>query len=74
MDYDLFGKLVGDSRWSYDGLLPFFRRTESHFDAQADPQQHGFGGPISSAFATSREYTLSKVLKEAYLSNRFTPE
>ncbi|KIW31180.1 uncharacterized protein PV07_02848 [Cladophialophora immunda] len=28
VDYDRWGKLVGDARWSYDGLLPYFERTE----------------------------------------------
>lgn len=45
-DYDLWGKLVGDDRWSYNGLLPYFRRTEHHHDSNANPNQHGFEGPI----------------------------
>ena len=27
-DYDRWGSLVGDQRWSYDGLLPYFEKTE----------------------------------------------
>ena len=59
--------MANDKRWSYDGLLPYFRKTESHHDAQADPHQHGFGGPIHSTPALGRTYPLTKQLKEAYL-------
>ena len=60
-DYDLWGKMVNDRRWSYDGLLPYFRKTESHHDPQADPHQHGFHGPIHStpASSNSNEYFCS---------------
>lgn len=58
--------MVNDERWSYDGLLPYFRKTESHHDAQADPHQHGFDGPIHSTPALGRTYPLTKQLKEAY--------
>ena len=59
--------MVNDKRWSYDGLLPYFRRTENHHDPQADPHQHGFDGPIHSTSALDRTYPLTKQLKEAYL-------
>ncbi|KAL8947727.1 MAG: hypothetical protein Q9222_006023 [Ikaeria aurantiellina] len=67
-DYDLWGKLVNDKRWSYDGQLPYFRKTETHHDPKADPHQHGFNGPIHSTPALGRTYPLTKNLKEAYLS------
>ena len=66
-DYDLWGKIVNDKRWSYDGLLPYFRKTESHHDPRADPHQHGFDGPIHSTSALDRTYPLTAQLKEAYL-------
>lgn len=44
-DYDWWAERVGDSRWSYKELLPYFRRTESHYDPNGDPEQHGFQGP-----------------------------
>lgn len=37
--------MVGDDRWSYEGLLPYFKKSEHHFDPSADPNQHGFEGP-----------------------------
>ena len=65
-DYDLWGRLVNDKRWSYDGLLPYFRKTENHHDPHADPHQHGFHGCISSTAALDRTYPLTAQLKEAY--------
>ena len=59
--------MVNDKRWTYDGLLPYFRKTENHHDPQADPHQHGFDGPIHSTPALGRTYPLTKHLKEAYL-------
>lgn len=67
VDYDLWGKIVHDKRWTYDGLLPYFRKTETHHDPQADPHQHGFDGPIHSSPALGRTYPLTKQLKEAYV-------
>lgn len=59
-DYDLWASLVGDSRWSYQGLLPYFRKLEHHFDPSADPEVHGFGGSIKteSVSSTGRRYPL----------------
>lgn len=31
-DYNLWADIVGDKRWSYQGQLPYFRRTEHHHD------------------------------------------
>lgn len=66
-DYDLWADIVGDKRWSYDGLLPYFRKTENHHDPQnADPQQHGFEGPIYTT-ASERNYPLRQLLREAFV-------
>ncbi|KAI4921053.1 uncharacterized protein J4E92_008038 [Alternaria infectoria] len=52
-DYDEWARDVDDPRWSYDGLLPYFKRTERHFDPDADPSQHGHDGPMHTASVTS---------------------
>lgn len=52
-DYDEWAKEVKDDRWSYNGLLPYFRRSEKHFDPKGDPAQHGFDGPVVTASVTS---------------------
>lgn len=65
-DYDHWSKIVGDSRWSYKGMLPYFRKTETHYDPQGDPTQHGFEGPIHTAGISgsnpNRKYPLREPL------------
>ncbi|PSN68092.1 putative glucose dehydrogenase [Corynespora cassiicola Philippines] len=60
LDYDAWARKVNDQRWSYQGLLPYFKRTERHFDTNADPVQHGFDGPIhtASVSASGRKFPL----------------
>jgi choline dehydrogenase-like flavoprotein len=48
-DYDEWARVVGDDRWSFKGLLPFFRRTEHYLDNKADPELYGFNGPMHIA-------------------------
>ncbi|GLA30286.1 hypothetical protein AnigIFM63326_008490 [Aspergillus niger] len=69
-DYDLWASLVGDSRWSYHGLLPYFRKLEHHFDPFADPEVHGFEGPIKteSVSSTGRRYPLRQLVQEVWNS------
>ena len=43
-DFRAWSDITGTLRWSYEGLLPAFRRTES-FSGGAS-QQHGDGGPL----------------------------
>ncbi|MCJ1439475.1 hypothetical protein MMC27_008869 [Xylographa pallens] len=69
-DYDEWAQLVGDDRWSYKAMLPFFRRSEHHLDVHADPQTHGFDGPIHVASITGsdpkRLYGLRNPVKAAF--------
>ena len=46
--------------------MPYFRTIEHHDDASADPQVHGFDGPIYTA-TSARNYPLTKPLREAFL-------
>lgn len=68
-DYDAWGELVGDKRWSYEGLLPYFRKTEHHLGG-GDQDQHGSDGPITtipvSLSSGARNYSLREPLKEAW--------
>lgn len=59
-DYDLWGELIGDSSWSWKGLLPYFMKSES-FTPPTEVQQrelgvtfdmsvHGTTGPVRSSF------------------------
>ena len=67
-DYDEWAREVGDDRWSYRGQLPYFRRSEHHFDPGADPEQHGFEGPMytSSVTTSGRKYPLREVVLQAW--------
>jgi choline dehydrogenase-like flavoprotein len=69
-DYNRWGELVGDKNWSYEGLLPYFRKTETHFDPHADQSAHGADGPIHnvsvSASHPGRKYPLEEPLKAAW--------
>ena len=69
-DYNLWAKAVADPRWSYEGLLPYFRKTESHYDRQGDHTQHGFDGPIHTVSVSgsnpNRQYPLRGPLLTAW--------
>lgn len=69
-DYDRWAEIVGDKRWSYEGLLPYFRKTERHWDPDADHIQHGFDGPVHitsvSASDPERRYPLKEPLRAAW--------
>lgn len=67
-DYDAWGRVVGDSRWSYAGILPYFRKTEFHHTPWANPTDHGFEGGMYTASVTSsgRNYPLRDMVKAAW--------
>lgn len=64
-DFDAWAKHVGDPRWSYSGLLKYFRRTELHHKPDGDPDIHGFEGNIHTVQGP-RGYPLAQPLKEAH--------
>lgn len=67
-DYDEWARMVRDERWSYEGMLPYFKRCETHWDAEASGDQHGFDGPIHTASVSSsgRKYPLRDTVREAW--------
>ncbi|KAL5357225.1 hypothetical protein BJX96DRAFT_144088 [Aspergillus floccosus] len=69
-DFDQWAKLVDDDGWSYEGLLPYFKTAETHFDDEADPTVHGSRGPIHnssvSASHPDRKYGLREPLRAAW--------
>jgi choline dehydrogenase-like flavoprotein len=71
-DYDDWGELVGDNRWSYEGLKPWLRKSERFYDAAADADEHGVDGPmhvvpIAASESGARKYLLREPLKDAWL-------
>jgi choline dehydrogenase-like flavoprotein len=70
-DYDQWASTVGDDRWSYKGLLPYFKKTEYFHMTGADPEQHGFDGPMQvrpNSVDAERKYPLRDPIKEAWKS------
>lgn len=66
-DYDDWGKTVGDQKWSYEGLLPFFRRSETFESTNVDVKQHGVDGPIHvTPVSATRTFPLREPIKEAW--------
>ena len=69
IDYHHWSERVGNPRWAYNQLLPFFRHTESHYDPNGDAVQHGFQGPIHTT--SGRSYTLRESVHQAFLQAGF---
>ncbi|KAK9423376.1 putative Pyranose dehydrogenase 3 [Seiridium unicorne] len=67
VDYDEWAQIVGDERWSYDGQLPYFKQTETHW-AFANAYQHGYHGnqKIQSALSTNRSFPLREKVYQAW--------
>lgn len=64
--FDEWASLVGDERWSYDGLLPFFKRSET-YPIKGLEKQHGYEGPIKPSRG-DRGYLLKDDVREAMLA------
>lgn len=69
-DYDLWASLVKDPKWSYRGLLPYFRKIENYHTRQVNVHEHGFEGPIhtQSPSSTGRDFPLRDQIKAAWAS------
>ncbi|KAI0867568.1 choline dehydrogenase [Hypoxylon argillaceum] len=70
-DYDEWAKLVEDKRWSYEGLKPWFRKTEKFYGLEADTDEHGSNGPmyvtsVSAAESGARTYPLREPVKQGW--------
>lgn len=65
-DYEQWGKSSGDDRWTYERMMPYFNRSEHHHDPDADPNLHGFDGPIHTI--SGRRYPLRETVYNAFHS------
>ncbi|KAL4995033.1 GMC oxidoreductase [Aspergillus recurvatus] len=74
-DFDQWAELVGDQRYTYKNLLPYFVRTEEYYDADITPGQHGSQGPmyVATPSSTGRWYPLRKKLARAWRENNVQP-
>ncbi|KIV79958.1 hypothetical protein, variant [Exophiala sideris] len=72
-DYDYWAELVGDDAWSYDNLLPYFRKTERVVMASNDSRDdihHGYDGDLTvvpiRANWPKRKYPLRETVQKAW--------
>lgn len=74
-DFDLWADLVHDDQYSYENMLPYFKRTEEYHDPSLSPGQHGDSGPLFVASTTSagRKYPLRDEIAEAWSENGVEP-
>lgn len=71
MDYDDWAEMVGDQRWSYEGMKPWFRKAETFHDTDTNAEHHGFEGPMHVTSVTSsglgaRQYLIREPIKHAW--------
>lgn len=64
VDYEQWAKSSGDDRWTYERMMPYFNRSEHHHDLDADPEFHGFDGPIHTV--SGRQYPLRDTVYDAF--------
>ncbi|KAI1760832.1 putative GMC oxidoreductase [Hypoxylon sp. FL1150] len=66
-DYDSWSEVVGDPRWSYDGQLPYFKKTEKWYDG-LNPESHGTDGKlrIESPVSMNRIFPLADAIGRAW--------
>ncbi|KXL43916.1 GMC oxidoreductase [Acidomyces richmondensis BFW] len=60
-DYEMWAQLNNDSSWSWDGLLPYFMKSETftpvtnveeelQYSIEYDPNVHGYAGPVNVSY------------------------
>ncbi|MBW2377758.1 MAG: GMC family oxidoreductase N-terminal domain-containing protein, partial [Deltaproteobacteria bacterium] len=62
-DYDDWAALPGCEGWSYDGLLPYFKRSE-HFEIESDNPYHGNDGELNVTHVAMK-YPISEAYMDA---------
>jgi choline dehydrogenase-like flavoprotein len=67
-DFEEWASLANDSRWSYEGLLCYFKSTESFWNDGTNPSQHGYDGPLKVEVpsTTGRVYPLRDAVFNSY--------
>jgi choline dehydrogenase-like flavoprotein len=71
LDYEHWAQEVRDSSWSYEGMLPYFKRTETYTRHSGfTAEHHGFEGPIQvvsvSESDPNRKYPLRDTVEKAW--------
>ncbi|KAI2619895.1 choline dehydrogenase [Hypoxylon sp. NC1633] len=71
-DYDEWADVAKDKRWSYEGLKPWFCKTEHFRGTGAEADDHGLDGPmhvtsISASESGERKYPLRENVKQSWV-------
>ena len=70
VDFQLWADTVNDDSWSYEALLPYFRRSEKSADPSLEARHHGTKGPICTVSVINscpnRRYPLRDVILRAW--------
>lgn len=71
VDFNHWADEVKDANWSYESLLPYFKKTETcQNTAVLEPEQHGFAGPVHviavSESDSKRKYPLKAPVQKAW--------
>lgn len=66
--YDIWGETVGDKRWSYDGMLPYMKKTELYWNQTIKAEQHGYERKVylQTPTSTNRTYPLRQKVLEPW--------
>ncbi|XP_035714028.1 glucose dehydrogenase [FAD, quinone] isoform X2 [Folsomia candida] len=83
-DFDNWAKLTGDLSWSYENVLPYFKKSEDYSGNYPDPKYHGTGGPLAVTppldepiikdwMSAARELGFQNSDPNAYQTSTFTP-
>ncbi|KAH6722993.1 glucose dehydrogenase [Leptodontidium sp. MPI-SDFR-AT-0119] len=73
-EFDRWAQEVGDKRWSWNGLLPYFKRSETFIPgkdmSQEKSEAHGYSGPIKVSHVSSsggnRNYPLKSMIADIH--------
>ncbi|KAI5920711.1 putative GMC oxidoreductase [Camillea tinctor] len=74
-DLDTWGSIVDDKRWSYDGLLPYLKKSEQFWSKDINSDQHGQSGPcfVQSVTSTNREFPLRDIVLQSWAELGINP-
>ncbi|XP_021966685.1 glucose dehydrogenase [FAD, quinone] isoform X1 [Folsomia candida] len=83
-DFDNWANLTGDASWSYENVLPYFKKSEDYTGNYPDPRYHGTGGPLSVTakpddpltrdwMSAAREMEFNNSDANAYQTSTFFP-
>jgi choline dehydrogenase len=64
--YDQIAKLVGDKRWSYQNVLPYYKKMESYNISPTDLRYHGTDGWLQITRGSSKSPFHKDLIKAAH--------